>query len=190
MNDIIAISASPFFRAALGLVLFLGLSALLSSLWGAPWAPSSIRTVKKMLEMAELKPGEKLVDLGAGDGRIVIVAARTFKAHAVGVEIDPLRCFIANSLIRVFRLRDAAHVYYGNMFTFDFHDVDVVCMYLLQDTNQRLKPRLAAQLKPGARVVSHSFSFKGWVPLAIDGKRGIFLYEIGNTGLDVSTRLV
>jgi len=106
------------------------------------------------------------------------------------VEIDPLRCLIANLLIRVLRLQDVARVYYGNMYTFDFRDADVVSMYLLQDTNQRLKPRLAAQLKPGASVVSHSFSFYGWAPVAIDDKRGIFLYEMGNTGADVLPKLV
>jgi lipopolysaccharide export LptBFGC system permease protein LptF len=80
MDELIAISLSPIIRAVLGFVLFFALSALLASLWGAPWAPTSIRTTRKMLEMAALKPGEKLVDLGAGDGRIVIMAARRFKA--------------------------------------------------------------------------------------------------------------
>lgn len=190
MTEWLEISQSTIFTAALGLMLFFGLSALLSSLWGAPWAPTSIRTTRKMLEMANLKPGEKLVDLGAGDGRIVIVAARSFRARAVGVEIDPLRCLIANLLISVFRLQDSAHVYHGDMFKFDFSDADVVSMYLLQGTNQRLKPKLAAQLKPGARVVSHTFSFIGWSPAAIDDKRGIFLYEMGNTGHDVLPKLV
>jgi hypothetical protein len=106
------------------------------------------------------------------------------------MEIDPLRCLIANLLIRVLRLQDRAHVYHGDMFTLDIHDADVVCMYLLQKTNQRLKPRQVAQLRPGARVVSHTFSFSGWSPVAIDRKRGIFLYEIGNSGGDVLPRLV
>jgi hypothetical protein len=169
------------FRLFLGLTLFIGCSALVSTLWGAPWVPTSIRTVKKMLTMADLKPGEKLVDLGAGDGRIVIVAARTYRAHAVGVEIDPLRCLFANTLIRLLSLREHAHVYYADMFDFDLADADVVSMYLLQDTNQRLKTRLAEQLQPGARVISRTFSISDWTPVAIDDERGLFLYEIGNT---------
>jgi cyclopropane fatty-acyl-phospholipid synthase-like methyltransferase len=140
--------------------------------------------------MADLQPSEKLVDLGAGDGRIVIVAARECQAQPVGVEIDPLRCLLANLLIRLFWLQDRAHVYYGDMFKFDLQDADVVSMYILQGTNQRLKARLAEQLKPGARVVFHTFTFSSWSPVAIDVKRGIFIYEIRNTGSDVATELV
>lgn len=190
MSELLNLSESVVFRVIMGLVLFFGFSALLSSLWGAPWAPTSTRKVKKMLEMADLKPGEKLVDLGAGDGRIVIIAARHYQARAVGVEIDPLRCFIANLLIRLFGLQDRAHVCYGDMFEFDIKDADVVSMYLLQSTNQRLKPKLAEELKPGARIVSHNFSFSGWSPVAIDSKRGILLYQIGNTGPEVLPELV
>ncbi|NIS79068.1 MAG: SAM-dependent methyltransferase [Anaerolineales bacterium] len=143
-----------------------------------------------MLTLADLQPGEKLVDLGAGDGRIVIVAARTFQAFAVGVEVDPLRCLLANTLIRLLGLHERARVYYGNMFEFDIAEADVVSMYLLQATNQRLKTRLVEQLKPGARIVSRTFSISDWTPLAIDEKRGIFLYEIGKTGPEVRTKLV
>jgi hypothetical protein len=190
MKEMITFAQSPIFQAALVLVLFIELSALLSSLWGAPWAPTSLRKAQKMLEMASVKPDEKLVDLGAGDGRIVIIAARSFQAQAFGVEIDPLRCLFANLLIRLLRLHDRAHIYYGDMNTFDLRDADVVSMYLLQSTNQRIKARLAEQLRPGTRVVSHTFTFTGWSPVAIDGKRRLFLYEIGNTGPDVIPELV
>ena len=149
MKEMIAFAQSPVFHAALILVLFFGLSALLSSLWGAPWAPTSLRKARKMLEMVPLKPGEKLIDLGAGDGRIVIIAARGFQAQAVGIEIDPLRCLFANLLIRLFRIQDRAHVYYGEMYKFYLRDADVVSMNLLQSTNQRIKTRLAEQLRPG-----------------------------------------
>lgn len=178
------------FHAALGLTLFVGLSALVSTLWGAPWVPSSLRTVRKMLDMAQLQPGEKLVDLGAGDGRIVILAARSYRARAEGVEIDPMRWLFANTLIRILGLRDRARVQLGNMFEFNFSDADVVTMYLLQSTNQRLKAHLAEQLQPGARVVSHSFSISEWTPIALDDDSDIFVYEIGNTGAQVRTRLL
>jgi ribosomal protein L11 methylase PrmA len=174
----------------LGLALFALVSAYLSTLWGAPWAPTSLRTVDVMLRMADLQPGQRLVDLGAGDGRIVILAARRFKARAVGVEIDPLRCLIANALIALFGVRSRARVVHGNMFEFDLSQADVVTMYLLQGTNQRIKPRLLEQLPPGARVISHSFSFAGWTPVAIDERRRLFLYEIGNTGAHAQTTFV
>lgn len=140
--------------------------------------------------MANLQPGQRLVDLGSGDGRIVIVAARRFGAQAVGVEIDPLRCLFANTLILALGLRDRARVIYGNAFDYDLAQADVVTLYLLQSTNQQIKARLLDQLRPGAVVVSHTFSFEGWVPVAIDERRRLFLYEIGNTGSDVKTQFV
>ncbi len=176
--------------AVIGLSLFVGLWAYLSTPWGAPWVPTAPATIRKMLQMAEVQPGQKVVDLGAGDGRIVIMAAREFKARAAGVEIDPLRCWLANVFIRLSGLRDWARVYYGNMYSFDLTDADVVTLYLLHPTNQALKERLARQLRPGAKVVSHSFLMAGWTPSALDDTRNIFMYEIGRTGDEVRTRFV
>lgn len=173
---------------ALGLMLFVGASSLLSTLWGAPWVPTSIKTIKRMLEMADVQEGESVVDLGAGDGRIVVVAARHFRANALGVEIDPLRCLVANTVIRSLGLRQHARVQCGDIFKFDLTGTNVVTLYLLQGTNQRLKAKLAGQLSPGSRVVSKTFSFTGWTPVAIDERHRLFLYEIGNTGPSVRTR--
>jgi SAM-dependent methyltransferase len=169
-------------------MLFVGASSILSTLWGAPWAPTSIKTIKRMLEMADVQEGESVVDLGAGDGRIVVVAARDFKANALGVEIDPLRCMVANTVIRLLGLRQRAWVQCGDIFKFDLSGTNVVTLYLLQGTNQRLKAKLARHLSPGSRVVSRTFSFTGWTPVAIDERHGLFLYEIGNTGPSVHTR--
>jgi cyclopropane fatty-acyl-phospholipid synthase-like methyltransferase len=140
-----------------------------------------------MLDMAEVKPGEQVVDFGAGDGRIVRLAAKAFGAEALGVEIDPLRCLIANALIRMMGLRDRARVMWGNMNDFDLSGADVVTLFLLQGTNQKLRARLAEGLKEDARVVSHTFSMTDWTPIAIDDRRKIFLYQIGNIGPDPRT---
>jgi SAM-dependent methyltransferase len=180
----------PVILAAIGICLFIAAWSYLPAAWGAPWVPTSARTVKKMLQMADVKPGQRVVDLGAGDGRIVIVAARQFGAQAVGVEIDPVRCLIANTLILVSGLGKKAHVYHGNMYTFDLKDADVVTLYLLQGTNQKIKERLSEQLKPGAKIVSHTFSMVGWIPAALDDTNDIFLYEVGNVGSEVQTRFV
>jgi SAM-dependent methyltransferase len=173
-----------------GGTVFLVVWAYLAVPWGAPWVPAPSRTVRRMLRLAGVQPGEKVVDLGAGDGRIVALAAREFGAHAVGVEIDPLRCLLANTWILLQGLRHRAHVYHGSMYDFDLRDADVVTLHLLQTTNQRLQDRLSAQLRPGARVVSHTFSFDGWFPLAIDDEKHLFFYEMGNTGPEVQTRFV
>jgi cyclopropane fatty-acyl-phospholipid synthase-like methyltransferase len=138
-----------------------------------------------MLRLADVQPGQRVVDLGAGDGRIVIAAALLFKAHAVGVEIDPIRCLLANTLIFLLGLRDRAHVYYGNMFEFDLVGADVVTLYLWPSTNQRFRQRLTEQLRPGAKVVSFKFTFYGWTPISPDGSKDIYLYEIGNTEPDM-----
>jgi SAM-dependent methyltransferase len=155
--------------------------------WGAPWLPAPLRTVRKMLQRAGVQPGQRVVDLGAGDGRIVIAAALWFKAEAVGVEIDPVRCAIANTLIRMLGLRDRAHVQYGNLFEFDLSDVDVVTLYLWPSTNQRLRSRLLKQLRTGAKVVSYKFSLYGWTPIDPDGHnaQGILVYEIGKSEPDL-----
>jgi SAM-dependent methyltransferase len=169
----------------LAIAVFALVSSYLSTLWGAPWAPTSLATVDQMLRLADVQPGETVVDLGAGDGRIVIRAARRFGARAIGVEIDPVRCLIANGLIGLLGLRRRARVQYGNMFGFDLGQADIVTLYLLQNTNQRIKSLLGDQLRPGTRVVSHVFSFSGWTPVAIDESKRISVYEIGNTGSDV-----
>jgi hypothetical protein len=174
-------------QTVLGVFLFACAWVYMPLLWGALWIPTPRRAVRKMLHMAGLQSGQKLVDLGAGDGRIVIAAARWFKAHAVGVEIDPLRCLIANSRIWLLGLRDRAHVYYGNLYEFDLADADVVTLYLWPSTNQRLRARLLKQLRPGAKVVSYRFPFYGWTPItpADHHATGILVYEIGQSEPDL-----
>jgi hypothetical protein len=97
---------------------------------------------------------------------------------------------IANLLIRLLGLQGRAHVCFGNLYDFDLTGADTVTLYLLQGTNQRIKSRLSEQLRPGAKVVSHSFSMSNWAPVALDDDKGIFMYEIGNTDSNVQTRFV
>jgi hypothetical protein len=157
-------------------------------LWGAPWSPVSLRVANRMMLMADLQPGQTMIDLGAGDGRLVIMAARKYKVRAIGVEIDPLRCLIANCGIILFGLRGRAEVRWGNFRRFPAAGADVVMLYLLQGTNQALKASLEKSLRPGAKIVSHVFSMSGWTPVALDDRNGIFVYEIGRTGDDAQTK--
>ena len=122
----------------------------------------SNRVVDRMLELAHLKPGETLYDLGCGDGRILIAAAEKYKVKAVGVEISPKLVAKATANIEKEGLADQASVIQGDVLTADLSDADVVTIYLATSLNERLRPRLERFLKAGARVISHDYPVPGW----------------------------
>jgi SAM-dependent methyltransferase len=189
MEDFVARYWPLVTQVVLG-VSFLGTAWIyLPLMWGAPWIPARMSVVKRILQLADVQPGQKVIDLGAGEGRIVIAAAHAFKAQAVGVEIDPVRCLLANLLIALRGLRGKARVHWGNMYNFDLSNADVVTLYLWPSTNRRLTTKLASELRPGAKVITHQFSMLNWVPTAVDTKEKIFAYEIGKTELDIHTML-
>src|SRR6266436_5921111 len=151
----------------------------------APDFPSPQVVIEKMLEAAHLKPGETLYDLGSGEGRIVIMAARQFKAKAVGVELEAGLCKIASARVKALGLEDSVRIIHGNLLKVDLRPADVVTIYLLTASNELLRPNLERDLKPGARVVSHDFEIRGWKPSAVErleaeGRpRTIYVYEMG-----------
>ena len=148
----------------------------------ALWQPTDRVTLRRLLFLAEVQPDERVVDLGCGDGRIVIAAAKEFGAHATGIEIDPFRVLVANVWIRLARVSDRAHVRRGNMYTADVSGADVVVLFLSSTANLRLQERLRRQLRPGARVVSYYHPMWGWQPDVVGEARGghpIYVYRIG-----------
>ena len=150
----------------------------------APVYPSPETVVDQMLTIAQVRPGEMVYDLGCGDGRIVIAAAQKFKARAVGIEIR--RDIYEHTLATVasLGLSDQVKIVHGNALKYDLSPADVVTLYLLTSSNERLKPMLLKDLKPSARVVSHDFEIRGWKPAAVNkmmvGGRThtIYLYRI------------
>lgn len=128
-----------------------------------PYVPTPPEVVEGMLHMAALKSGERLIDLGSGDGRIPRAAARR-GASALGVEIDAGLVARARSLTRLEGLEERARFVRDDLFTVSLRDADVVTLYLLPDVNERLKPKLLSEMKPGARVVSHAFDMGDWLP--------------------------
>ncbi len=134
----------------------------------APFVPSPQNIVEKMLEAAQLKPGETVFDLGCGDGRVLVTAARQFRAKAVGVELSPKIAQLARVIIKQQKLDGDASVIEGNLLDVDLSKADVVTLYLLTESNSRLRPNLEKYLKPGARVVSHDFEIKGWKPVRVE----------------------
>lgn len=128
----------------------------------APYYPTPEAIVEKMLKLGELKKGEKVFDLGSGDGRIVIMAAEKFGADAVGVEMD--HDLVRQSLdqIQSLRLQKTARIIEGDLFLQDYTSADLVTVYLLPVSNDKVRPMLEKALKKGARVVAHDFEFRGW----------------------------
>jgi len=149
-----------------------------SQIFGAPWWPTPYRTVRRMLELARIKPGEKVYDLGSGDGRIIIEAARLFGARATGIEIDPIRYFYTQIRILRWRLRDRVHVLLGNFFYKDLSEADVVMIYLLQDTNLKLIRKFIRELRPGTRIVTNTFTLPGMKIIRQNKKDQIYVYKI------------
>ena len=130
----------------------------------APYYPTPESVVERMLKFAGLKPGEKLFDLGSGDGRIVIIAAEKFGADATGIEIDSELVKESSDKIRRLALEKKARIVRGDILRQDYSSADVLAVYLLPRSNERLRPVLEKQLRNGARVVAHDFVFRGWTP--------------------------
>jgi len=148
----------------------------------ALWQPTDPVTMKQLLYLSEIQPGERLVDLGCGDGRFVVAAARDFGALATGFEIDPFRVFYAKMWILLARLSDRAKVVRGNMYKVDVSDADVVILFLSATSNFRLQKRLREQLRDGARVVSYYHPMWGWQPDMVGKARDgypIYVYRMG-----------
>ncbi len=164
---------------ALFVLLVLVITFVWTSFLGAPWVPTPMRMVHTMLIMAEVGPEDLVYDLGCGDGRMIVTAARRYGAKAVGVEIDPLRYFWCRMLIRILGLRDRVLVVFGDFFNQDLSDADVVTCYLLQSTNDKLQDKFERELRPGTRVVSNTFTFSGLDKVREDGDARLYLVNFG-----------
>jgi hypothetical protein len=127
------------------------------------FVPTPMKVVERMLEMAEVKKGEFLIDLGCGDGRIPVMAAKKFGARGLGVDLDPDRIIEANERVKKEGAGDMVEIRRQNLFETDLSKADVISMYLLTDLNLKLRPRLL-ELKPGTRIVSHAFNMGDWLP--------------------------
>jgi SAM-dependent methyltransferase len=131
-----------------------------------PYLPTPPEVVRVMLEMAEVRRGDVVYDLGCGDGRIVIAAVQAGASRGVCVEIDPVRIAQARENVqRAGLAADRIHFVEGDLFQVPIADATVVTLYLMPSVNERLRPRLLAELRPGTRVVSHDFDMgTPWKP--------------------------
>jgi len=129
-----------------------------------PYVPTSEEIVRRMLQIANVKPNEIVYDLGAGDGRIIIIAATEFNARSIGIEIRKDFVQDIENKIRKLKLEDRVSIIHGSFFDVNISEADVVTMFLLESVNEKLKPKLERELKPGARIISHEFKIPGWKP--------------------------
>jgi SAM-dependent methyltransferase len=132
--------------------------------YDVPFVPTPVEVVDEMLRLAGLKAGDVLYDLGCGDGRIVIAAAKRYGVRAIGIDIDPLRIRESEANAAAAGLAGKVRFLQQDLFETDFRDATVITMYLLTSVNMRLRPKLLSGLKPGTRLVSHSFEMGEWRP--------------------------
>ena len=145
------------------------------------FVPTPEETIGKMLEMAKVTAKDIVYDLGCGDGRIITMAAQKYGARAVGIDIDPQRIKEATERINAAKVSDKVRLIQGDLFETDISEATVVTLYLLTRLNEKLKPKLFKELKPGTRVVSHAFDGMGdWHPesKAQVGATTVYLWRI------------
>ena len=140
------------------------------------WVPTPDEVVDRMLIMAQTKPEDYVIDLGAGDGKIAIAAAKKFGARSMGVEYNPDMVAFAQKNLQAAGVAGKAQIVHGDIFVTDFTQATVLTMYLLPSLNMKLRPQILA-LRPGTRVVTHAFNMEDWEPdesSDVDGRRVYF----------------
>lgn len=175
------ISALPFRLALLAAVLLALVSC--GPRVDIHYIPTPEPVVEAMLEMAEIGEGDVLYDLGSGDGRIPITAAKRFGVRAVGIEIDPQLIKVARRNAEEAGVSHLVEFRESDLFATDFSNADVVTLYLGDMLNLRLRPQLLEQLEPGARVVSHDFNMGDWTPeeRRVVANRPVFKWTVPET---------
>lgn len=145
-------------------ILYTAAATSAASASDVPYVPTPEPVVEQMLRVAKVNKNDVIYDLGSGDGRIVITAAKEYGAHGVGVDIDPQRVKEANENARNANVTDKVEFKQQDLFKTDLSKATVVTLYLLPEINLRLRPKLMRELKPGTRVVSHNYDMGNWQP--------------------------
>jgi cyclopropane fatty-acyl-phospholipid synthase-like methyltransferase len=163
----------------LGSLIVLASMVVLPSFFGAPWHPLMPHTIHRILNFTEIRSGETICDLGCGEGRVLITAAKEYSAKkAIGVEIDPIKVGLARLLAKFKKVDGQVSIIRGNIFDFDPSDVDVVYLYLTHQAMDKLFPEILKKLKPTVRIVSYRFCIRGMTPEKISTDKTLFLYQL------------
>lgn len=154
-----------------------GSSVALWTYGEVPFVRSTPEVIDRMLEMARVKPGDLIYDIGSGDGAIIIRAAKKYGVRGVGIEIDEDLVLKARSNAFREKVEHLVEFRAQDAFTVDVSPATVVTLYMLPDFNAKLRPILDRQLKPGTRVVSHDYPIEGWVPDRVEDVKGTFVHD-------------
>ncbi len=159
-----AIARTLFVQALLGAAVLTAQSAKPARAPDVPYVPTTEKAVQEMLKLADVKKSDVVYDLGCGDGRIVIAAAKTYGAHGVGIDINPERIKEARENAKKAGVEHLVRFQEADLFEAEFRPATVVTLFLLSSVNLKLRPRLMEQLKPGTRLVSNTFDMGDWKP--------------------------
>jgi SAM-dependent methyltransferase len=160
------------FTLCMTLFIVFGVSYGQSVKLDVPYVPTRQAVVDAMLKLADVKKSDVLYDLGCGDGRIVVTAAKRFGTKGTGVDIDPQRIKEANANAKEAEVTELVQFMEADLFTIDFSKASVLTLYLLPSVNLKLRPKILSEMKPGSRVVSHDFDMGDWKPeqeIQVDG---------------------
>lgn len=164
--------------AVLGAALMLALIVIGPALFGSPWHPISRRDLKRALDFCGAQAGEHLIDLGSGDGRVLITAAKDYGLVGTGIEIDPIKVGLANLRVRLAGVQDKVKIVRANIFDIDCSEADILFIYLTHQAIDKLFPDILDQLKPTARILCYRFCIQGMTPDKVNADKTLFLYTL------------
>jgi len=170
---------------AIGAALLLAVMVIGPAMFGSPWHPISRRDLKRALDFCGTQAGEQLVDLGSGDGRVLITAAKEYGLMGTGIEIDPVKVWLANLRIRIAGVQDKVKIVPANLFDYDYSKADILFIYLTHQAIDRLFPKILEQLKPNAKILCYRFCIQGMTPDKVSADKTLFLYTL-NKGTRVN----
>jgi hypothetical protein len=163
---------------------------LVPAIYGLPSKPTNLDRIRMALKLVGLKQNEVLYDLGAGDGRVILIAAQEFGAKAVGIEVGPVQCALIWLRATASGLGNNVQIQWGNFFKSDLSEADVVYVYATSTEVAKLAPYLETQMKPSSRVVSVSADFPEWEPFTFDETDLIFVYAMPPTQGSLTTYML
>lgn len=139
-----------------------------------PYYPTGRKQLENMFKLAKLKPEDKVIDIGSGDGRIVIKASK-YSKDVTGIDYNPFLNQIAKLRLRLTKKKGKVRIIFGNLYNHNLSNYDVIFCYLLPGTMQKLKEKFKKELKPGTRIITNTFTMKDWKPTEESGKAKLYV---------------